>query len=177
MRSVASPLTQDVSVAIPLPPSLTAAGELVLFETTNPFVMQPPQFGCLVVLASWFPPEAPVAMLVTYNVLTAPDGARLREVNVVHAAETFRGFSDAVDKAGERMTLPVAVGTWMFRQGRLQYHSADRTDRGDRWARKVGGVVPPRVQTATDEATSRNGERALERLNAQQWPTWRTVTD
>lgn len=166
-------MTQAVvmTAEVRLLPSTGDLGDLAVVETSNPFIGQPRQFGCLVVLASWLDPLEPVGMFATFNVFTADGGRRVREVSTLFAVKPFRAPTGLIDPDGTPVTYPVAVGRWMFDQGLLEYHSADRTDRGDRWARRVGGFAPPRVKsTVTPEATERHGQAALNRLNEQSWP-------
>jgi hypothetical protein len=112
-------------------------------------------------------------MFVTFLARQPVDGsAPVYEVHSVGAVDEMRGDPD---EDGD--TVPIVLGRWLFDQKYLTRHSPDRTDRGDRWARKVGGELPDRDQKGSVDAAERSGLAALARLNQEIWvpAPWRSL--
>lgn len=142
-------------------------GSCAIALTTNPFVMPPViRTQCYAVLGDWLPPTAPVGMIVTFTVYNPAGGSSTAiEVHNVYAVEQMRGHANA-----EGDTIPVRIGKWLFAEGYLTLHSPDRTDAGDRWARRAGGPRPPRDERGTAANAELNGQLAVDRLNDEAWP-------
>ena len=147
-----------------IPVKLTR-GTCALALTSPPFGMMPPGTSCWVLLADWLSEITPVGMFVTFLGRQPSDGSRpVLEVHSVGAVDDMRADPDE-----NADTVPILLGRWLFDQGYLTRHSPDRTDRGDRWARKVGGELPTRDQRGMIDATERSGRAALDRLNELTW--------
>jgi hypothetical protein len=157
--------TRQPKVHGPIGEVTTTRGEVSLLLTDNPTLGQPPFFYTYVALAEWLPVDRPVAMFVTFIVV----GER-REVNLVYAPEAVR-FDDALDRQD---SVPVQIGKRLFSEGHLTHHSVDRTPEGDRWAKAVGGFLPPLApindpRRGNPEATARSAQRAYAALCATDW--------
>jgi len=125
--------------------------------------------GCYAVLVSWRNDPVRVAMFVTYirtNKLT---------VNLVYRDQSF-GRERANPHGNEAVvTAAVAAGRWLFGTGRLEAHSPDRTDAGDRWACAVSPNPCVRAERHTSGFDSiKEGERILQVLNRSALPPFPT---
>lgn len=143
----------------------TTRGATTVLLTDNPTLDQPDCFYTYVALAAWLPADQPVAMFVTFMAVNAR-----REVNLVYAPPVVRFDGDFEDD----VSVPVQIGRWLFSNGHLTHHSVDRTPEGDRWARAVGGVLPPLAaeddpHRGSPEATTRSATRAYEALCTTDW--------
>jgi len=157
--------TRQPKVHGPIGDVTTTRGVVSILLTDNPTLNQPPFFYTYVALAEWLPVDHPVAMFVTFIVMK-----ERREVNLVYARGAVR-FDDALDGQD---SVPVQIGKWLFSEGHLTHHSLDRTPEGDRWAKAVGGFLPPLAPTddphrGNPEATARSAERAYAALCATDW--------
>lgn len=151
-------------VLVPVPVS---GGHLAIVETSSPYENVPsPLMTGLVVLASWRDLRQPAGMVIIRLQLPGQPPA----VNLVYADTEFRQHRSV--GGDEQVTAAVVAGKWLFASGLLRRHSEDRTDAGDRWARQVGGVLPPRERNPREQVDSEEvGERMLAMLNQMQWPT------
>lgn len=164
-------LTRQPTVHGPIGDVTTTRGAVSILLTDNPTLNQPPFFYTYVALAEWLPVDHPVAMFITFIVVE-----ERREVNLVYAPRAVR-FDDALDSTD---SVAVQVGKWIFSEGHLTHHSVDRTPEGDRWAKSVGGVLPPLATIDdplrdTPKATTRSAERAYAALCATDWTEHWTV--
>lgn len=150
-----------------LVPAPVSGGHLAVVGTSSPYedVSSPLMTG-LVVLASWRDLRQPAGMVVTRLQLPGQPPA----VNLVYADTEFRRHRSVGED--EQVTAAVVAGRWLFASGLLRRHSEDRTDAGERWARQVGGELPPRERNPREHMDSEEvGERMLAMLNQMQWPT------
>jgi hypothetical protein len=149
----------------------TALGDVLVLLTDNPLPEQP-NFHTYAALADWMPIGSPVVMFVVVRKFESR-----HEVGMVYAAHSVRG---PVEPGGSHNSVAVQLGRWLFQKGAFTHHSVDRTPSGDRWARLVGGVVPP-LPAANDchRATSadvvRQAELAYSALCAKDWSPWLTL--
>lgn len=162
-----SPFTQVPKVIRPIGNYSVTRGQVRIFLTENPTLMQPVSSYTYVCLGDWLPPESAVAMFVT-----AIFSSSRAEVNLVYAPEAERYRADLDGECG---SVSVQLGTWLFNRGHLTHHSIDRTPAGDRWAHHVGGVIPPLApdddpRRGNPEATVRSAERAFAALCEVEWP-------
>lgn len=146
----------------------TSRGTALILFTESPVVDQGDEFHAYVVLADWMPATKAVAMYVTAHFRNAVT----REVSLVYAPESVRGRLAANADA----SFAVQIGLWLFTNGYLTHHSPDRWERGDKWARQVGGYLPEidhRGGSAKD--TERSGRRTWEVLCETDWSGWLPV--
>lgn len=139
----------------------TTRGDVEAFQTTDPFPDRE-LFHAYVALHAGQP-----AMFVTYN--QGNEGSS-RHVHVVWAHPDTRYRSD-VD---EHDSVPVQIGRWLFTSGHLTHHSADRTPRGDKWARQVGGEIPLILaeddpKRGNPQDAERSSKRAYDLLCQVEW--------
>ena len=157
----------DIQSEPTLVPAPVSGGHLAVVETSSPYEDVPsPLMTGLVVLASWRDLRQPAAMVVTRLQLPGQPPA----VNLVYADNEFRRHRSVGEN--EQVTAAVVAGRWLFATGLLRRHSEDRTDAGDRWARQVGGELPPRERNPPVRVDSEEvGRRMLAMLNEMRWPT------
>lgn len=150
-----------------LVPAPVSGGHLAVVTTSSPYEDVPsPLMTGLAVLASWRDPLQPAGMFVTRLHLPGQPPA----VNLVYADTEFRRHRSVGED--EQVSAAVVAGRWLFASGLLRRHSEDRTDAGDRWARQVGGELPPRERNPREHVDSEElGDRILAMLNQMQWPT------
>lgn len=147
----------------------TSLGDVLVLLTDNPLPSQP-NFHTYVALADWMPDGFPVVMFVVVRKFRSRD-----EVGMVYASRTVRGYSMA--PAGSRSSVAVQIGCWLFREGAFTHHSNDRTPGGDRWARQVGGTIPPLLdandcRSAAPAEVERKAELAYIELCGKDWTPW-----
>lgn len=147
----------------------TTRGEAKVFRTTDPFP-QPLQSRQAYVAVLCGSP----LMFVTF--LPGSEGSRY--VHAVWARDDVRGQSDA--KGGD--SIPVQVGKWLFTYGHLTHHSEDRTPSGDRWAHRVGGVIPPLLpeddpKRGNPDAAERASKHAYDQICKVEWGAALSATD
>lgn len=142
----------------------TTQGDVKVFQTTDPFPKSYEFSQAYVALVDGQP-----AMFVTFR----HDGdSSSRHVNVVWAHPDVRG--GPIDDSDGGSSFPVQIGRWLVDNGYLTHHSADRTPAGDRWARQVGGEIPP-ILAENDpargnaEGTERSSQRAYDLLCQVEW--------
>lgn len=105
----------------------TTRGDVEVFQTNDPYGQGRYMFVAVV--------HGEPAMFIQWK----PESADIRRVDVLWARPDMR-YQAARD--GE-WSLPDQVGRWFFDNKLLTDHSPDRTVKGDSWARKVGGALPP----------------------------------
>ena len=147
----------------------TSLGEVLILRTDNPYLSsQGLNFGTYVALADWMPNGSPVVMFVVVRNFDAGPA-----VGNVYAAPSVRGRSRS---QGSGDSVPVQIGSWLFMKGAFTTHSADRTPSGDRWARLVGGTIPPIASGGrgpSDAAdVERQAELAYRTLSEKDWARW-----
>lgn len=146
----------------------STSGQLAVVATTNPRADAPawPMMGCYAVLASWRSAPFRVAMFVTYT-----RTAQLT-VNLVYRDQDYGAERMAADPDEGLITAAVGVGRWLFGTGRLEAHSPDRTDAGDKWAHAVSPDPCPREHVQSKFDSAAEGRRILDLLNRSPLPSF-----
>jgi hypothetical protein len=158
----------------------TMVGLVEIWRCENPF--QAPASGSVGYVVRMRDPiddyKGPrIPMLITVLDKDEPDAERIRQhpprqpekwdghgrrIDTVYADIDFRG------RDREGVTPPVAVGRRLLELGAFDSHSPERTEAGDRWARCVGGQLPPRISLHNEETLSSNAASVIAALNAPQ---------
>lgn len=157
----------------------TRVGLVEIWRCKNPF--QAPASGSVAYVVRMRNPiddyRGPrIPMLITVLDEDEPEAERIRQhpprqpekwnghgrrIDTVYADIDFRG------RDREGVAPPVAVGRRLLELGAFDSHAPERTEAGDRWARSVGGQVPPLVSLQDEQNLSRNAARVIAALNTE----------
>ena len=163
----------------------TSVGDVVVCQIENPYLGADDTpweraYAAVVAQPNDAYPGHPVTMLVTvydHRGVVAPPSEDLPSwvkaqnltIHNVYKDEHFKPLSRQVE-------LPaVQFGKFLFEHGCFKEHAAERTDKGDEWARSVGGQVPEREEVADRDALLRESRTALGKLQTDSW--WQAISN